>query len=62
MVKYNFQTFKQINLPEYFKQMNLCSVWVTKSVLVFQISKCVTVTELDFVFDNKTVREHLKKY
>ena len=38
------------------------SVWVTEFALVFQINKYVTVTELDFVFDNKTVREHLKKY
>ena len=41
---------------------HLCSVWVTEFALVFQTNKCVTVTELDFVFDNKTVREHLKKY
>ena len=24
--------------------------------------KCVTVIDLDFVFDNKTFREHPKKY
>ena len=29
---------------------------------VFQTKKCVTVIDLDFVFDNKTFREHLKKY
>ena len=53
MAEYNFQTFKQ---------MNQGSVWVTEFALVFQTNKCATVTELDFVFNNKTVREHLKKY
>ena len=47
MAEYNFQTFKQ---------MNLCSAWVTEFALVFQINKYVTVTETDFVSDNKTVR------
>ena len=35
---------------------------VTEFALVFQTKKWVTVTELDFVFDNKTVREYLRKY
>ena len=38
--------YESQNLPLYFKQTN----------------KFVTVTELDFVFDNKTGRGHLKKY
>ena len=42
--------------------MNLCSVQVTEFALVLQTNKCVTVKELDFVFDNKIVREHLEKY
>ena len=35
---------------------------VTELALVFQKNKCVTVTKLDFVLDNKTVRKHLKRY
>ena len=48
----------RLNLPLYFKQVNLCSVWVTEfaSVLKKQIFS-VTVTELDFVFYNKTVKD-----
>ena len=30
--------------------------------LCFKQKKWVTVTELDFVFDNKTVREFVEKY
>ena len=30
--------------------------------LYFKQKKCVTVIDLDFVFDSKTFREHLKKY
>ena len=39
--------------------MHLCSVQVTEFALVFQITKffSVAVTELDFVFYNKTVRD-----
>ena len=71
MAECNFQTFKQMNLwcdshrivalvfraNEYLQCMGhrICP-------FVFQINKYVTVTEFDFVFDNKTVREHLKKY
>ena len=41
------------------KKMHLCSVQVTEFALVFQITKffSVAVTELDFVFYNKTVRD-----
>ena len=70
MAEYNFQTFKQMNLWCKSHRICLsissksipCSVLLTEFALVFQTNKCVTVTELGFVFDNKTVREHLKKY
>ena len=41
------------------KKMHLCSVQVTEFALVFQITKffSVAVTELDFVFYNRTVRD-----
>ena len=50
-IQLNFQTFKQMNL-----WCNSRVSAVTEFALVFQRNKCVTVTELDFVFDNKTVR------
>ena len=40
---------------------HISAVYETEFALVFQTNKCVTVTELDFVFDNKTVRELLKE-
>ena len=59
MAEYNIQIFKQMN---HRICLSVLSKWVTEFSLVFQINKCVTVTELEFVFDNKTIREHLKKY
>ena len=69
MTEYNFQTFEQMNLCSNshriclsISSMKLCDVWVMEFALVFQTKKCVTVIDLDFVFDNETFREHLKKY
>ena len=70
MEEYNLQTFKQMNLwcNSHKICLSISSKWIsavyefTEFALVFQTNKCVTVKELDYVFDNKTVREHLKKY
>ena len=42
------------------QQSHLCSAQVSKFVHVFQTNKCATITECDFVFDNKTVRTSQK--
>ena len=71
MAEHNFQTFKQMNL--WCNSHRIClsissignsAVYelYTEFALVFQTKKCVTVIDLDFVFDNKTFREHLKKF
>ena len=60
MAKYNFQTFKQMNL---WRNSHIFAVYELQNFpLYFKRNKWVTATELDFVFDSKTVRECLKKY
>ena len=56
MPEYNFQTFKQMNL--------WCMQCMSHRICRYISNKqmCNSHTELDFVFYNKTVREHLKKY
>ena len=62
MAEYNFQTFKQMNL--WCNSQGICLTILSNSIsavyesqnlslYIFQINKCVRVTELDFVFDNK---------
>ena len=71
MGDYNFQTFKQMNL--WCNSHRIClSIWSIWNSVVYELQslllyfkkkkKYVTVTDLDFVFDNKTFREHLRKY
>ena len=62
MPEYNFQTLKQMDLLRNSHISAVYEFWVTEFALIFQTNKCVTVTGLDFVFDNKTVKEHLKKH
>ena len=71
MAEYNFQTSKQMNLwcNSHKICLSISSIWnfavyesQNLSLYIFQTNKCVTVTDLEFVFDNKTYREHLKKY
>ena len=57
MAQYNFRTFKQIKL---WRNSHIFAVYVSQNLSLNFKQK--NVTELDFVFDNKIVREYLKKY
>ena len=57
MAQYNFRTFKQIKL---WRNSHIFAVYVSQNLPLNFKQK--NVTELDFVFDNKIVREYLKKY
>ena len=61
MAEYNFQTFKQMKL---WRNSHISAVYESQNLPLYFKQTCMSarVTELDFVFDNKTVREHLKKY
>ena len=68
MTEYNFQTFKEMNFWCNSYRISLSiSAYETLQCMSHKIcpcisNKCLTVTDFDFVFDNKTLREHLKKY
>ena len=57
MAEYNFQASKQINL---WCNSHISAAYESQNSSSY--FKQTNVIELDFVFDNKTVREHLKKY
>ena len=72
MAEYNFQTFRQMNLCSGVTVTDFALVfWPNDSLQCMSHRICpgisnkqmgnITVTEAGFVFDNKTVREHLKK-
>ena len=70
MAAYNFQTLKQMNLGVTVTELALLlQAYETLQCMSNRICPCISNkqmcnshTHLDFVFDDKTFREHLKKY